>query len=187
MPGPAAAAPAKIRPEGFAIGIGIGYRFPTALSLPNAASVRFRLPAGLTFEPSLALASTSQTIDVGSTRSSTASELGVGALARFPVISRRRTDLELLGALRVDVLSQDPDDSVVEDQTKTTSTTVDYGLAVGLWITQNLQVSLSATNSLVSYAHVREEMPGGFVQVTDTTTFGLIFDPKVTLMIHLYN
>lgn len=187
VPAVEAEPPPLVRPSGFSIGIGVGYRFPTALSIPNSTSVRFRLPSGITFEPSLVLATSSQELDIGMSQKSTSTELGVAALARFPVVQRRRTDLEILAAFGVDRLNQDPSDQNIEDQTTTTSTTFSYGVAVGLWLTQNLQVSLSATNALVSYVHTREEMGFDFVSVTNSTTFGVIFDPTVLLMIHLYN
>ncbi len=184
---PAEAAPDSKRPDGFSIGIGVGYRFPTSLSIPNAASVRFRLPSGITFEPSVVLASSSQEVDVGMSTGGSATEVGVGAVARFSLVGRRRTDLELLATANVDRVNVDPSDQNPDDNTTTSSVSLGYGLAVGLWITQNLQVSLSATNALVNYVHEREEMGFDFVQVTNTTTFGLIFDPTVTLMVHLYN
>lgn len=182
-----AAEPAPDRPTGFSIGIGIGYRFPTSLQTPNEASVRFRLPNAITIEPTLTLASSSREVDVGMTQAETATQVGVGALARFPVISRRRTELEFLGAFGVDRLSQDPNDQNPDDKVEVTTVAFSYGVAVGFWLTRNFQLSLSATNPLVSYAHQKEEMGFGFVSVTNTTTFGLIFDPTVALMVHLYN
>ena len=62
-----------------------------------------------------------------------------------------------------------------------------YGLAVGSWITPHWQVSLSATNSLVSYAKNRQEMGLSSVMITSDTTVGLIFAPTIVLMVHLYN
>lgn len=180
-------APEATRPDGFAIGIGVGYRFPTSLQQPNTTSVRFRLASGLTFEPTLVLASSTQTVDVGNSISSSNTEVGVGAIARFPLVSRRRADLELLGGISLDRLNRDPSDQNTDDNTTTTAIGVSYGVAVGFWLSQHLQVSLSATNTLVTYAHVREEMGIDFVQVTNTTTFGLVFDPTVAAMIHLYN
>lgn len=176
-----------IRPDGFAVGIGVGYRFPTALSIPNAASVRFRLPNAITIEPTLVLATSSAETDVGTTQGSSATEVGIGATARFSVVGRRRTDLELLAGFAVDRVSQDPSDQQSDDVRTTTATSFSYGVAVGLWITKNLQLSLQTTNSLVTYVHGREEQGPGFVTVTNQTTFGLIFDPNVTFMVHLYN
>lgn len=190
MRAPEPAAPPAVepdRPVGFSVGIGVGYRFPTALTTPNAASVRLRLPNRLTIEPSLTLATSSREVDVGQTQAESATELGAGALARFAVMSRRRTELELLGAFSIDRLSQDPDDQVADDKTVITTVSLSYGLAVGFFVLRNLQVSLTATNPVVSYAHQRDEMGIDFVTITNTTTIGLIFDPTVTLMVHLYN
>lgn len=175
------------RPAGFSIGIGVGYRFPTSLTVPNAASVRFRMPSGLSFEPSVILASSSQSVDTGMPMGGTSTEVGIGTLARFSLVGHRRTDLELLASFNVDRLNTDPSDQAPDDNTTITTTTLGYGIAVGLWITQHLQVSLSATNPLVNYTHQREEQGIDFVTVTNQTTFGLIFDPTVTAMIHLYN
>ncbi len=175
------------RPTGFSIGVGVGYRFPTSLSTPNVSSVRIRLAGGITFEPTLVFATNSHSVDVGSPMTQSATEIGIGALARFPLVRHRRTELELLAALDVDSLSQDPDDENSDDVRTLTTTTLRYGIAVGTWITPHLQVSLSATNGLVSYTKNREEQGLGSVTITSDTTIGLIFDPTVTLMVHLYN
>jgi hypothetical protein len=179
--------PPLVRPAGFSLGIGVGYRFPTSLQTPNITSVRFRLAGGITVEPSVVFATTSHSEDTGTAQTSRASEAGVGVLGRFPLISHRRTDLELLGGVAFDYLGQDPDDQNSDDVTTNTTVTVSYGLAVGLWLTPHVQASLSATNGLVSFAKKREEMGAGSVRVTNDTTFGLIFDPTVAFMIHLFN
>lgn len=187
----AAPAPAAdvglVRPDGLSIAIGAGYRFPTSLTTPNITSVRLRLPSGLTFEPTLVFASTSHTVDNGSSQSRVASEAGVSLLARFPLIQKKRTDLEILGGAGFDYLGEDPDDQNTDDVTATTSLSLRYGLGVGYWITPHVHVSMSATNSLVTYTKKREEMGIGAVLVTMDTTFGLIFNPTVAFMIHLYN
>ncbi|MFN0246625.1 MAG: hypothetical protein ACKV2T_06935 [Kofleriaceae bacterium] len=175
------------RPTGFSIGIGVGYRLPTSLQTPNTASVRFRLPNAVTFEPSVILASSSREVDVGMTQTATASEVGVGVLARLPVMARKRTALEVLASFAANRASEDPNDSNPDDKLEISTVSLGYGVAVGFWAFRNLNISLSATNSLITYAHQREEMGFGFVSVTNTTSFGLIFDPTVTLMFHLYN
>jgi hypothetical protein len=40
--------PAPARPDGFSVGIGLGYDLPSDLQLLDTASVRFRLRSGLT-------------------------------------------------------------------------------------------------------------------------------------------
>jgi hypothetical protein len=62
-----------------------------------------------------------------------------------------------------------------------------YGLAVGMWITPHWQVSLSAVNPMISNVRRDEEMGPGTSTVTTTRTIGLIFDPTVALMVHLYH
>lgn len=179
--------PPAVRPAGFSLGIGVGYRFPTSLQTPNITSVRFRLGSGIELEPTVVFANTSHSVDTGSAQGSDASEAGVAALLRFPVVSHRRTELQLLGGLGFDYLGEDPDDQTPDDVTSTTTVAARYGVAVAVWITPHMQVSMSATNSLISYSKKRQEMGQQSVQVTNDTTYGLIFDPNVAFMIHLYN
>ncbi len=182
-------APAAIEPDrpiDFSIGIGVGYQFPTSLTTPNTTSVRFRFPNKLTLEPALTLATASREVDVGTTQAQSATQVGVGALARFGLFARKRTELQLLGAVNINRLSEDPNDQFSDDETETTTVTVNYGLAVGFWVLNNLELNLSATNPIVSYNHLREVTGPEFITVTDTTSFGLIWNPSVTFMIHLY-
>jgi hypothetical protein len=173
------------RPTALSFGIGFGYQFPTSLQTPNLTSVRLRLASGLTFEPRLVLASSSQDVDTGPSVKNEASELGLGALARYPLAGRGRVDLELLGGLDLNRQSTNPD-SDDTDLSITTFTAV-YGVAVGAWITPHWQVSLSAVNPLISNVRRDEEMGPGTSTVTTTRTVGLIFDPTVALMVHLYH
>jgi len=179
--------PALVRPVGFSLAIGLGYRLPTSLTTPNITSVRFRFAGGVTLEPTLVLASTQHVVDNGEAQTRAASEVGAAALLRFPVMSKKRTDVEILGGLGFDYLGEDPDDDNTDDVTTTTTISGRYGVAIGYWISPHLQVSMSATNSLFSFAKKREEMGIGSVLVTNDLSFGLIFDPTVAFMIHLYN
>ena len=175
------------RPEGFSVGIGVGYRFPTSLQTPNTSSVRLRLASGLTIEPSVVFATTSHTVDTGSPMGGSSTEFGAGATFRFPLVQRGRTDLELLAGVDLDNLSTDPDDSMPNDVRSTTTVRLLYGLSVGAWITPHLQASLSASNGLLTYTKLKQEMGVDAVTITSDTTIGLIFDPTVTFMLHLYN
>lgn len=180
-------APPADRPTGFSLGIGVGYRIPASLQTPNITSVRVRLAGGTTLEPTLVFASTSHSSDTGSAQTKQASEAGIGLLARFPLVTHKRTELQLLGGIGFDYLGEDPDNQTSDDVTATTTVSARYGVAVGFWITPHVEASLSATNSLVSLSKKRQEMGLGSVLVTSDTTFGLIFDPTVAFMIHLYN
>lgn len=179
--------PALVRPEGFSIGIGVGYKFPTSLQTPNVSSVRLRLASGITLEPSVVFANTSHSVDMGMAATGSANELGVGVTARFPLMQRHRTDLEFLAAVDLDRVSTDPDDDNSDDVTTVGTTTLRYGLAVGAWITPHLEASMSATNGLVTYVKNRQEQGIDTVTVTTDLTFGVIWDPTVVFMLHLYN
>lgn len=178
---------AERRPAGFSIGIGVGYRFPTSLQTPNTSSVRLRVAGGITIEPSLVFATTSHTVDMGTPMGGSATEFGAGATVRFPLVQRGRMDLELLAGVDLDNVSTDPDDDNPDDVRSTTTVRLLYGLAVGAWITPHLQASLSASNGLLAYTKLREEQGFDAVTITSDTTIGLIFDPTVTFMLHLYN
>lgn len=180
-------APALVRPTDLSIAIGAGYRLPTSLTTPNVTSVRVRFPQGFTIEPTLVLASASRTVDDGTSQSRSASEAGAAVLGRFPVVQKRRTDLEILGSVGLDYVGEDPSDDNSDDVTTITTLSARYGVGIGYWVTPHIQVSMSATNSLLTYTKKREEMGAGSVLVTMDTAFGLIFNPTVAFMFHLYN
>jgi hypothetical protein len=176
---------AEHRPSELSIAIGLGYRLPTSLQTPNLTSVRLRLASGLTFEPRLVLAGSSQDVDTGPSTTDKSSEVGIGALARFPVVRHGRVDLEILGGLDVSRVSTRPEDPDM-DLTITTFN-VSYGVAVGTWINRHWQVSLSALNPVLTNTRRDEHMGPGTSTVTTTRTFGVIFDPSVSVMVHLYH
>jgi hypothetical protein len=178
---------AERRPAGFSLGIGVGYRFPTSLQTPNSSSVRLRLASGVTIEPSVVFATTSHTTDMGTPDTDTATQFGAGATVRFPLVQRGKMDLEFLAGVDLDNVSIDPDDENPDDVRSTTTARLLYGVAVGAWITPHFQASLSATNGLLSYTKLREEQGFDAVTITSDTTIGLIFDPTVTFMLHLFN
>jgi hypothetical protein len=174
------------RPPEFSIGIGIGYQFPTSLETPNVASVRFRLATGLTFEPRVALASTTDTVDTGDPVDDKTTQLALGSLVRYPLVAHGRVDLELLGALDINNINSNPTE-MDDDETTTTNVTVNYGLGVTTWINRHVALSMSALNPLISFAKVRQEMGPMNVLVTSTTSFGAIFDPTVILTVHVHH
>jgi hypothetical protein len=182
---PAAADGSQHRPSELSIAIGLGYQLPTSLQTPNITSVRLRLAGGLTFEPRLTLATSSEVVDTGPSTTDKQTEVGLGALARLPLVRRGRVDLELLGGLDVDRTSTRPEEDD-EDLSITTFAAV-YGVSVATWINRHWQVSLSALNPLVTSTRRDEEMGPGTSTVTTNTTIGLIFDPNVSLMVHLYH
>jgi hypothetical protein len=184
-PPPAAPEGAEYRPSELSLAIGFGYRLPTKLDTPNTASVRLRFPSGLTLEPRLTLAASQQEVDTGPSAKDKSNELGLGATVRFPLVRHGRVDLEVLGGLDLDRENTSPDAPDM-DLTITTFTAV-YGFAVGTWITPHWQVSLSALNPVISNTRRNEQMGPGTSTVTTTTTIGVIFDPSVVVMVHLYH
>ncbi len=173
------------RPNDFSIGIGLGYQFPTSLETPNVTSVRFRLRSGLTFEPQVVFANNSRTTDIGMATTDTQTEIGLGTLVRYPLVAHNRVDLELLGSFNIDSLKTDPEG--MDDVTTVTTSTLQYGFAVTSWLSRHWQISMSATNPIVAYTKNRQEQGPMNVVVNTNTTIGLIFDPTVTLMVHLYH
>ena len=185
-PEPAPApADTDMRPNALSVAIGLGYLLPTSLETPNVTTVRLRLPSGLTFEPQLIFQKTTHTVDTGAAQSDDINEVGLGALVRYPLVMHGHIDLEIVGAFNVDQLSVKPDTPDTDD-TKT-RTQLDYGVAVTAWITKHWQVSLTALNPLLSIDKDKQEMGPGTVTVTTDTTYGLVFDPTVLLMVHLYH
>jgi len=173
-------------PDKLAIAIGLGYLLPTSLETPNVTSVRLRLPSGLTFEPRVAFANESQTSGMtGAETTTSTTELGLGALIRYPVIKSGRVDLEAVGSVDVDNTKVDPDGA--DNNTTTTTIGVSWGLAINYWITKHWDLSLTAENPLFSYSKQTQEQAGGMETTTSTTNVGLIFEPVVFLMVHLYN
>ena len=173
------------RPVGLVIGIGVGYVFPTSLQTPNTTSVRLRLPSGLTFEPQLVFATTSTDVDTGTTMTTKQNEVTLGSLVRYPLRAHNKIDLELIGSASISNRVLDPEG---DSNTRTTTTFgIGYGVALAYWLSPHWNLSVTASNPLVSYTRMRQEAPADVVMVNKSTTVGLVFDPQVALMIHLYD
>jgi len=177
-----------LRPVGLAFGIGIGYTLPTSLETPNTASMRLRTSSGMTFEPRVALANSSQTMkDTATTTSSTdsTSELLVETAIRKAMIERGRYDFELIGGASLDVTTND---MMGDNNTRTTTDiALFWGIGVGAWITPHWQFTFDIENPLVSYTSTKQETGAGTSTTTSTTDIGVVFNPNVVMMIHLYN
>ena len=173
------------RPAGLAFGIGVGYLLPTSLQTPNITSVRVRLASGLTFEPQLVFATTSDQIAGAGAMSNRQTEIAIASVVHYPVRVHRKVDLELLGNAGVSARLITP----AGDSNDRTITTIDvgYGVGLGYWFTPHWHLSLSASNPLLTYARTRQEMSADNVTVSSSTTIGLVFAPDVTLMLHLFD
>jgi hypothetical protein len=172
------------RPEGFSIGIGFGYVLPNSLETPNVTSARFRLASGLTFEPVIRFQQSSVEIDVGTSSKNKETTIEVGSLVRYPLKRRRSVDLVLLGGLFVENVATKPDTDDMD--TSTTRFEARYGMAVEFWVSQHWQISMSALNTIFRTERVSEEQGPSTETVTTTSTFGAIYDPVISAMVHLY-
>jgi hypothetical protein len=185
-PAPVAVESNDRRPDGFSIGMGLGWDLPTSIEQPNVTSVRFRLASGLTFEPMATIAgSTASTNDGnGNTTTNKTGDLDVSALVRYPHKVHDRVDLVLVGAAGIGVHTVDPDGD--NNNTTTTELKVSWGLGLDYWISPHWSVSFTATNPLIDSQHTSAQQVGTSDRTTSTTSFGLIWDPNVVLMTHLY-
>lgn len=184
---PAAPRSAVARPSYVAIGIGAGYSLPTSIQTPNTTSARVRFASGLALEPRVTLQNTSVTQATDTSETSTAQrELSIGSLVRLPLATRGSFDLLLLGAAAVGVETTDPDGA--DNNTTATSLAIGWGVAIDWWMTAHWAVSFSATNPLFRVSKQTEEMPAPTGDTsTTTTTVGAVWDPTISVMIHIFN
>ncbi len=176
-----------LRPTGLAIGLGIGYSTPMALDMPNISTLRLRLSSGLTFEPAIRISNTTSDQDTPTgedTDKITAFALGL--LLRLPLVSRGKFDLEALGSVGFANTKSNPEG----DYNATTQNAffLGYGVAVTSWLSPHWNLSFSITNPLIDYrqSKVQAGIPNETTKSSDTT-IGIIFNPEVFMMIHMYN
>lgn len=207
--------PQEVRPDGMTVGVGVGYIFPRSILEPNTASVRFRLGGGLTLEPVVNLGggtSTTGTVATLTSGPNTVStqdgdtggglNLGAGANVRYALASAGPVDFVGLAGVGVHYGSRTTHlDVFVENQTQTRTNTslqasLNWGLSVEWFITRNIVLSADATNPLASWTNTTSversartgDNPRSQEERSSTTAldFGLVFNPSVRLMFHLY-
>jgi hypothetical protein len=174
------------RPDGMALGLGVGYQLPTSLQTPNITSFRLRLAGGLTLEPAFAVANESETAEAaGMEATNKTTVFSVFAMARLPLISRGRADFE--GLARVGFANEK--DNPEGDFNSVTSNRfgVGWGLAVGYWFSPHWQLTFNVTNDLIDFTSTKTQAGPGMTTKSSTTEIGLIFSPQVFMMLHLYN
>jgi hypothetical protein len=177
-----------LRPHELSIGIGVGYTFSTSLETPNTVSVRLRLPSGLAFEPIVRLRNVSHTTTpvMGNSVTDQTTELGLAANVLIPIWHRGRADFDFVAQLAVDTDKVTPDTTMGDTNKVTTTAGLGYGIEVGFWISRHWMVSMTATNPIVQIAQTSTNA-GGASTKDSTTTIGLIHDPTVAFVIHLFN
>jgi hypothetical protein len=177
-------AAAPNRPEGTSMGIGVGYSFPAQVLEPNLASVRFRFASGLTIEPTVVLATSRATTEIGPAETETETSEGTfAANVRLPLAGRGKIDLVLLGGASISYLKQSPDGP--DNDTTTTTLALSWGLGLDYWPKQSWCLSASASNPLFSFARTRQEMVPQD-QKSTTLSIGAIFDPAIYAMLHMF-
>jgi hypothetical protein len=186
-PGPAMRAARPMRPEAYSIAVGLGWDFPADIQAPDVTSVRVRHPSGLTAEPMLEFSRATQSVDDGMPPDIevTSATMQFSLLGRLPVIQNGRVDLELAGGLGYSRTNTDPDGP--DNDTTTTGFGISYGLAVCYWFSPHLQLSATGMNPIFATATEIDEMGPGMETETKTSSFGLVFEPNVFVMLHLYN
>lgn len=178
-----------IRPSELSFAIGIGYQFGAGTNLenPNTTSVRVRFPSGLTLEPRVTLSNLSQDTDNGTTdNETTTTTFAAATWIKLPLVTHGRVDFNGIGTVGLAITSTDPPGP--NDTTTTTAISLGWGIGLGYWINHHWQLSLDATNPLISYSRTSMQTGAGLPDTKmSSTTIGLIFDPTVVLMVHLYN
>jgi hypothetical protein len=181
---PAPAPPVATRPEGFSVGIGVGYSLPASLERPNTASVRMRLASGLSFEPFVALTNDAFERDGEFASEQSFTTAGIGANVRFPLASRGAYDLMLLGGATFDYLSEDGDNN--SNDSTSSFAALSWGLGIDWWITSHWSVSASATNAIASYSTRTLTQLDGTTTTTTSTGLQASFAPRVSFLVHMY-
>lgn len=173
------------RPSVMSIGIGAGYNFPTELKAPNIVSARLRLPSGLMFEPRLQLSTTGRTQSAGGMESKDATtNLGFGTMVYVPLAKRGNVDLNALGAVQ---LARNVDDPQGDNNNVTRfNFGLGYGVGMVYWFRKHWTVSMLATNELVSYSSTETEMGNAAASEDSTISAGLVWNPQVSLLVHLH-
>jgi len=167
------------RPEGIAIGIGGGWLIPGPIDMFTTYSVRLRLPTGIIIEPIARLQNNTTSPAVGDDSSSTTIELG--ALVQAPVVKRGKFDLTLIGGASFDTQTTP---APMDETNRVTHFNLDWGVGVHWWISPHFALSALATNPIVRFTRSSNS---GSDETESQRDLGLVFDPQVALMIHIFN
>jgi hypothetical protein len=170
------------RAEGLTFGLGISYILGGAeIDRPDGASLRIRMPSGLTFEPFVRLATHGQSTDDGDIENAQ-NEFFIGANARLPLKSRGKVDLVGQVGGGVGVFVSDPEGN--DNNTTTTNFAIDYGLSLEYWYNPNWVLSFTARNQFVRYQGTSQQSTST-LDASDTD-IGIIWDPVVEAAFHLF-
>jgi hypothetical protein len=178
---------------GKAIGIGLGYVFPADVTVPNAASVRFRMASGLTAELMARIEYQGTTVDnepdigAGTTDGQGTFNVELAALGRKPMATRGRFQFVLLTGVGIGFSSETDDPDGADNSTTDTALTLAavWGLGIDWFFRNGWSFTLSAVNPLFSLTRAHDD--GLFNDQTITSfSIGAVFDPTIQAMFHLY-
>jgi hypothetical protein len=168
------------RPTCTSVGVGIGYLVDSeneaGSAAPNVATVRLRLPSGLTFEPTFLARYEHLETDTDDDKTL---NLGAGVLVRWPLARKERVDLSLVGGARAQFARREDEDG---DLTKVTVMSAVWGLGLDYWITSEWVGSMTLVNPLALYVSETAD-PGPTLSGFNA---GLTFAPAVLATVHLY-
>lgn len=148
-------------------GIGIGL-----LQQPVVGSLRVRFASGLSIEPSVAVSRSVSEME--GWEDSSATTLQLGAAVRYRVARRDRVELPGVGRFGM----SRSESATGATESGYTTADLSWGLALDYWLQRHWALSVSATNPLVS--HLRLDESGS------STSYGLVLDPRVAVMVHLF-
>jgi hypothetical protein len=172
------------RPYGTTVGLGFGYFMPAAWDAPNVVSARLRLASGLTIEPRAELSTSSTSMDTGIGETSNSfSTLAVGANVRLPLASRGRGDFMLVGGAAAALSKNNPEGA--DNSVTTTSLALTWGVGIDYWLSRSFSISMTATNPVIAHTSTSFEAAGDDPS-NSTTGLGVVFDPALDVMLHLY-
>ena len=102
------------------------------------------------------------------------------------MIKHRRVDFDIIGSAGINSAKDDPMGD--NNNTTTTRLSLGWGLGIDYWVTHHWQLSMTASNPFVDSTRVEMETGATTPNTAHTiTTLGLVFNPTIALMIHLYN
>jgi hypothetical protein len=166
-------------------GIGLGIDLPAEVTAPNTTSVRLRLASGVTLEPfvTVALSGTHTEDEFGETDNGQF-ELSAGTNLRYPRQIHGPVDFLLVGGAGVGITSTDPDGP--DNDSTTMAVGLSWGIGLEYWHNTHWSLSLTATNPFVVYSRTSQEQGPGMDAVSSSSLIGVIWEPNVVLMGHLY-
>lgn len=104
----------------------------------------------------------------------------------FPLWHHGHAEFGVLGQIAFDTDTNTPDTSMSGTNKVTTTFGLGYGIDIAYWFSHHWMLSLDATNPIIEYSDTESNVAGGMPTKDATTTIGLVHDPVVALVLHLF-